>query len=381
MCPSVRRLALAAALVAALVNHSHGRPRPGAPALDREARTLPVVVLRNDQDTIRDVSLEEALAAPAEELAVASLATQSLLLTCPLATAGATIHSRIDGLPLTITAHNVATIERQLKERQTVYAKAIAKRGRARLAAGYTSNAAGGCLDWGVNEMPVLAEQGDIEAHLTQGDMRHRAIVVESSIAVLHDANSDVMITGRITDKGIVFTTPDRGGVTGMATRRCIWTLTPADVQGSDWAIAFLGRAFAHRAYGDHAAMLADLDRSLWLHPDADVTALKAFVLATCSDERLRDGTQAVEAAELARTLAKGEPNIGLRMALAVAHAEAGNFATAIEHQKKVIEMVAEEEKPQQRENLRLFEAGRPFHEPRPFASADPAEPAQRERK
>jgi tetratricopeptide (TPR) repeat protein len=131
--------------------------------------------------------------------------------------------------------------------------------------------------------------------------------------------------------------------------------------------MAFVGRAAAHRSYGEYAAMVADLSRSLELSPNARVAGGKAYVLATCSDERVRDGRQAVEAAELALKLAKGEVDADLAISLAVAYAEAGDFAKAIEYQKKLIELVPDEAKPQQREHLRMFEAGKAFHEEAPF--------------
>jgi tetratricopeptide (TPR) repeat protein len=249
----------------------------------------------------------------------------------------------------------------------SVYVKAIERRGHTAPAAGYSSACEGACLDWGLDEQPVLVEQLGSDFFLTHNDTRHRAVIVESAIALRHDANTDVVIVGQITDKGIVFTTPQRGGINGTAEQRCTWTLTPAEVKGPEWALAFVGRAAAHRSYGDHAAMLADLDRSLALHPDAEVAGLKAYVLATSADERVRDGKAAVAAAELARSLVKGEPDLGLYVSLAVAYAEAGDFATAIAHQQKVIEMVPDEAKPQQREHLRLFESGKPFREERRF--------------
>jgi hypothetical protein len=50
-----------------------------------------------------------------------------------------------------------------------------------------------------------------------------------------------------------------------------------------------------------------------------------------------------------------------------VAHAEAGDFAAAVRHQRKVVDLAPAEEKPGQRERLRLFESRRPFHEQRAF--------------
>jgi tetratricopeptide (TPR) repeat protein len=333
----------------------------------RDAQTLLVVVPRAVQHLPREVKLDEALAAPADVLALAYLTSRSLALMCQIAKGGATIDGWLDGQPLAVTSENAAAVERRLGERLAVYQRAITTRGHRQLAAGYTSTCGGGCLDWGIDESPVLVEQMKFDAYLTQGDTRHRAVVVESTIGLMHDANTDVMITGQITDEGIVFETPERGGVTGMAEERCRWTLTPAEVRGDEFALAFVGRAFAHRNYGDYAAMVADLDRSLELSPNAQVASAKAYTLATCADERVRDGRRAVKAAELARTLTPGELAPDVVVALAVAYAEAGDFETAIEYQKRLIDMVPDEAKPLQREHLRRFQARKPFHEERRF--------------
>jgi tetratricopeptide (TPR) repeat protein len=333
----------------------------------RDAQTLLVVVPRVVQNLPREVKLDEAITAPADVLALAYLTSQNLLLLCQIAKGGATIDGWLDGQPLAVTSENAAAVERRLRERLAVYQRAITTRGHRELAAGYTSTCGGGCLDWGIDASPVLVEQMKFDAYLTQGDTRHRAVVVESTIGLMHDANTDVMITGQITDEGIVFETPQRGGVTGMAEERCRWTLSPAEVRGDEFALAFVGRAFAHRNYGDYAAMVADLDRSLELSPNAQVASAKAYTLATCADERVRDGRRAVEAAELARTLTPGELAPDVVVAAAVAYAEAGDFETAIEYQKRLIDMVPDEAKPLQREHLRRFQARKPFHEERRF--------------
>jgi tetratricopeptide (TPR) repeat protein len=333
----------------------------------REARTPPILLPREPVKLPREVTLEEALAAPADVLARAYLATQRLLSLCAIAREGATIEAWLDGLPLTVTSDNAVAVEKRLEERKTVYREAIENRGYRKLEPGYASTCRGDCLEWGVDGKPVLVEQQGCDVFLTQGDTRHRGVLVETAIALVHDANTDVMLSGQVTDQGIVLQPPRPVGFSGTADEQCVCTLTPADVEGPDWAMAFVGRAAAHRSYGEYAAMVADLSRSLELSPNARVAGGKAYVLATCSDERVRDGRQAVEAAELALKLAKGEVDADLAISLAVAYAEAGDFAKAIEYQKKLIELVPDEAKPQQREHLRMFEAGKAFHEEAPF--------------
>jgi len=57
-------------------------------------------------------------------------------------------------------------------------------------------------------------------------------------------------------------------------------------------------------------------------------------LLATCSDEKLRDGKRAVELATKANELTAGK-DASVLDALAAAHAEIGDFDKAVEYQKQ----------------------------------------------
>lgn len=300
---------------------------------------------------------------PVDVLVTEYLELRTLLSMCPLAAAGATIEAARDGRPLTITSANAAQLTRELEDRLAVLTRAIRRRGHARLAAGYRATAEGGCEEWGLVSGPVLVEQDGFDLHLTQGNVRHMGVVVESTVALRHDMNTSVFITGRIDGDRLVFVTGERGGVTGTADRRCTLTLAPEAVAGADWADAFAGRAFAFHSYGEFAPMLADLEKSQALAPNAQLAAVQAYVLATCPNAEVRDGRRAVAAAETARRLAGGTMDPMVHECLAVAHAEAGDFEAAVTHQRRLIDLVPEEERPPLRERLRLFEAGRPFHE------------------
>lgn len=164
-----------------------------------------------------------------------------------------------------------------------------------------------------------------------------------------------------------MFVTADRGGVAGETDQRCTLTLTPSEIEGAEWAEAFAGRALAFQSYEEYGRMIADLERSLDLRPDARVSALLAYVLATCPDSKVRDGRRAIAAAEETAGLANGTMELTVHTCLAVAHAEAGHFPQAIEHQRKVIDLTTDLEKSPQRDRLRLFESGKPFHERRSF--------------
>jgi len=333
----------------------------------RDAATPLVILPRVPQDGPRVVTEDEALAAPADVLALNYLATRHLQSLCSLVRAGARVTSWLDGQPLEVSEANVARVEERLRERMQTYTQVVHRRGFARLQPGYTSTLDGGCQEWGIADQPVLVEQDGCNVYLSQGDMRHLGVVVESTVALRHEASTDIMITGRVSADAIVFATPPQGGIMGTAEQRCLWRLEPAAVEGPDWAGAFLGRALAHRAYGEHAAMVADLERSLDMKPDAAVAALEAFVLATCPDARVRDGARAVELAERAKTLAGQDANMWVFVSLAAAHAEAGDFRTAMMYQKRAIERAPEEEKPELQEHLRVLQSGKPIRTEPPF--------------
>lgn len=338
----------------------------------REA-TIPLGVLpRPMQEFPRTIGLDEALAAPADVLGTQYLQSRTLVMMCAIASAGGTINAMLDERPLTISAANAGRVQRALEDRLAVFAKAIRQRGHARLASGYRAQAAGGCEEWGLDTQPVIVEQDGFDLALSQGNVRHMGVVVESQIAFRHDMNTNIIVDGRMDDGRIIFVTADRGGIAGAADRRCTLTLTPGEIVGEDWAEAFAGRALAFQSYEEYGRMLADLERSLELRPDVQVSALRAYVLATCPDAKVRDGRRAIAAAEETRRLAAGTMALMVQTCLAVAHAEAGNFAEAVRYQRKVIDLSTDEEKPQQRDRLRLFESGKPFHERRAF---DPQSP------
>lgn len=338
----------------------------------REA-TIPLgVLMRPLQDLPRTIGLDEALAAPADVLGAEYLRARTLIAMCTLASAGATINALLDERPLTITAVNASRIQSLLEDRLAVFAKAIRQRGHARLASGYRARATGGCAAWGLDAAPVIVEQDGFDLHLSQENVRHMGVVVESRIAFRHDMNTVIIIDGRIDDGQIVFMTTDRGGISGTADRRCTLTLTPSEIAGADWAKAFVGRALAFQSYEEYGRMLADLERSLELRPDAEVSARRAYLLATCPDAKVRDGSRAIAAAEETRRLAGGTRALMVHAVLAVAHAEAGDFAEAVQHQRQVVDLVTDEEKPHQLDRLRLFESGKPYHERRAFDAEPP---------
>ena len=100
----------------------------------------------------------------------------------------------------------------------------------------------------------------------------------------------------------------------------------------------------AERCYVEtrYRLAVAALNEHVRLNPD-DARALNffAWILATCTNEDIRDGARAIQLAERACSLTKWR-NHAFVDTLAAAYAEAGQFDEAIEHQMRAISMADE---------------------------------------
>ncbi|HEX2164969.1 MAG TPA: tetratricopeptide repeat protein, partial [Thermoanaerobaculia bacterium] len=112
---------------------------------------------------------------------------------------------------------------------------------------------------------------------------------------------------------------------------------------------------------GQDAAARARLEEALERHPDdLDVLDVLSRHLAAANDHAVRDGARAVELAEKVYAAA---PTLASMETLAMAHAEAGDFARAVEWQERLLARAAEEEGevPERLPaNLELYKSRRP---------------------
>jgi len=103
-----------------------------------------------------------------------------------------------------------------------------------------------------------------------------------------------------------------------------------------------------------------------------------AWMLASCSDSAVRNGTDAVRFAERACRLT-GFKQAQMVAALGAAYAEAGRFPAAMAAAQKAIELAAAEGNTQfaaiNERLLRLYRAGKPFRMPPPASRRPGAEP------
>jgi Flp pilus assembly protein TadD/cell division protein FtsN len=123
------------------------------------------------------------------------------------------------------------------------------------------------------------------------------------------------------------------------------------------YAEAYNNRGFAHTQTGNLKSALNDYTRALEINPFfVDAYNNKAWILATCSDQRIRDGGQAVRLATKAVEL---KPDISSMDTLAAAHAAAGNFEAAVDLQTKAIQKLMLENKtadvPKYMQHLRSY--------------------------
>ncbi len=121
---------------------------------------------------------------------------------------------------------------------------------------------------------------------------------------------------------------------------------------------------------GDLRGAVAQLRQVLLLQPDS-VEALNnlAWLLATASDNTLRDGAEAVRLAERASRLPPVKETC-VPGTLAAAYAEAGRFPEAVATAEKAMELETAAGETRfaavNRQLLRFYRAGKPFHEPPP---------------
>ena len=104
------------------------------------------------------------------------------------------------------------------------------------------------------------------------------------------------------------------------------------------YAEALNNRGFAWVKKGNLEKALADFSRAIELEPNfLDAYNSKAWILATSSDKRYRNGKQA---AKLAKKAVEIDATIDSLDAMSAAYAANGQFDEAIASQKKVIELV-----------------------------------------
>jgi tetratricopeptide (TPR) repeat protein len=115
---------------------------------------------------------------------------------------------------------------------------------------------------------------------------------------------------------------------------------------------------------GDFDRVLADLEAATRIDPnDAEAHQGRAWILATCTEARIRNGPQAVVSATKACELTGWRVPHGLAT-LAAAYSEAGDYASAAKCQDQALSLLSAKD-PSEHEYRRLlarYKAGKPYH-------------------
>ncbi|HWE36040.1 MAG TPA: tetratricopeptide repeat protein [Isosphaeraceae bacterium] len=130
------------------------------------------------------------------------------------------------------------------------------------------------------------------------------------------------------------------------------------------WCLPLCARSAIWAAKGEPVKAISDADQAIELDADnARCHAQRAWILATCADDAIRDGKRALESATRACKLTNWHDAFSLA-ALAAASAEVGDFKAAVRWQKKSMTEVPPADELAQGDAgsiLKLYEAHKPF--------------------
>ena len=114
---------------------------------------------------------------------------------------------------------------------------------------------------------------------------------------------------------------------------------------------------------GDFGHAILQYDKAYAANPNsADVQNNLAWILATCRDASLRNGSRAVT---LARQAEKVKPNDPATLdTLAAAYAAVGDFKSAVRIQRKAIQWSPASARADLQNRLSLYLAGKAYHDP-----------------
>lgn len=131
--------------------------------------------------------------------------------------------------------------------------------------------------------------------------------------------------------------------------------------------LSLSGRGLIYLGTGSFLNALQDFEQVIKLKPKASSAYNhSAWILATCPDDKLRDGKKAVELATKACELSKWKKYAFVET-LAAAYAEAGNFEQAVKYQKQASNMagISEDDRTNFQNRVELYLQHKPYREVR----------------
>ncbi|HEY6564194.1 MAG TPA: tetratricopeptide repeat protein, partial [Pirellulaceae bacterium] len=142
---------------------------------------------------------------------------------------------------------------------------------------------------------------------------------------------------------------------------------------------AYRGRADAFLAIGKHAEAITDYEAALAAQPDdSGILNNLAWVLATSTFDKLRDGPRAIEVAMKACEATEYK-QAHILSTLAAGYAEAGKFDDAIEWSTKAVELGEGPVKEQLTAELESYKKGQPWRERNEAKEPESTEPSLEE--
>jgi tetratricopeptide (TPR) repeat protein len=129
------------------------------------------------------------------------------------------------------------------------------------------------------------------------------------------------------------------------------------------FSLTFINRGYAHRNMGEYEKAIPDLRKGLDSNvPDGHMPLLYlAEIYASCPDDKLRDGKQAVELATKGCELTKWEHGVLLAV-LAAAYAETDDFKQATRWQTEACKHASDELVAEMASRLQLYQDGKKCH-------------------
>jgi tetratricopeptide (TPR) repeat protein len=128
-------------------------------------------------------------------------------------------------------------------------------------------------------------------------------------------------------------------------------------------ATTYYNRGILREAKAEYGNALSDYGDAVRIRPKyAAPWGARAWLEATCPDAKYRDGKKAVEDATQASQLSAGK-ELRILETLAAAHAEAGDFPSAVTWQEQALELAPEKSKPSVQFRLDLYSSHRPYRQ------------------